>query len=224
MGYRPCPTPSISIGDYAYRLADPGRSRRSARVLIPAGLRGIAGAGSPGYAMGPGTAIVVDGSAACTPAVAGYDKAGRLIGLTAGHCGNGIQGGLESRRSGVVGMIVVKNKQVDLSVINFNKAAVRPVRTVGGHRHRDRAAPAAGQRVCKVGPHHRLFVRSGDGEQRPQLRDPQLRLRRPGDSGGPVIANGKLVGILTGGAGWRSRSPMRASSSNACTRRSRSTP
>ena len=73
---------------YAYRLADPGRSRRSARRSDSRRTRGIAGAGSPGYAVGPGTAIVVDGSAACTLAVAGYDKAGRLIGLTAGHCGN----------------------------------------------------------------------------------------------------------------------------------------
>ena len=157
-------------------------------VLIPAGLVASPAQAAPGYAVGPGTAIVVDGSAACTLAVAGYDKAGRLIGLTAGHCGNvGSKVALESRRSGVVGMIVVKNKQVDYSVINFNKAAVRPVRTVG------RATvtgigqhPAAGQRVCKSGRTTETL---------------NYVCAAPGDSGGPVIANGKLVGILTGGAG-----------------------
>ena len=172
-------------------------------VLMPAGLVASPAQAAPGYAVGPGTAIVVDGSAACTLAVAGYDKAGRLIGLTAGHCGNvGSKVALESRRSGVVGMIVVKNKQVDYSVINFNKAAVRPVRTVG------RATvtgigqhPAAGQRVCKSGRTTGYSCGRVMENSARSYETLNYVCAAPGDSGGPVIANGKLVGILTGGAG-----------------------
>ncbi|MFZ2239010.1 MAG: S1 family peptidase [Gordonia amarae] len=172
-------------------------------VLIPTGLVSSPAQAAPGFTVGPGTAIVIDGSAACTLAVAGHDKAGRLIGLSAGHCGNvGSKVALENRRSGVIGTIVAKNKQVDYSVINFNKAVVRGVRTVGKATVTSVGQhPAAGARVCKSGRTTGYSCGQVIENSARSYETLSYVCAAPGDSGGPVIAGGKLVGILTGGAG-----------------------
>ncbi|MBD0023438.1 peptidase S1 [Gordonia pseudamarae] len=172
-------------------------------VLIPTGLMASPTQAAPGYAVGPGTPIVVDGSAACTLAAAGYDKGGRLVGLTAGHCGNvGSKVSIESRRSGVIGTIAAKNKKVDYSVIVFNKAAVYPVRTVGRATVTDVAQhPRAGTQVCKSGRTTGFSCGQVIENSARSYETLSYVCAAPGDSGGPVIAGGKLVGILTGGAG-----------------------
>lgn len=169
-------------------------------TLIPGGQAQAA----PSAKVGPGTAIKI-GNGACTLAAAGTDNGGRLVGLTAGHCGRiGAPVTLENnRRAGVVGRIADRNVGLDYAVIAFDRAKVVPVRRIGQSTVRRTAAfPGPGAAVCKdgrtTGFSCGVVLGRFDGRRNETL---SYVCAAPGDSGGPILAGDRLVGILTGGAG-----------------------
>ncbi|MBZ8176928.1 serine protease [Corynebacterium sp. 3HC-13] len=148
---------------------------------------------------GPGTPIYVGNSNLCTLTAAGYDAQGRMIGITAGHCGN--QGdsvsSADSWRVGPTGTVVASNPGADYSLIQFhdNAEVTRSyngltVNTVGG-------APRPGEQVCKTG------VATGTTCGITLNTDSDVLLTQvcamQGDSGAPVWQGDRLVGWVSGG-------------------------
>ncbi|MGV9818720.1 S1 family peptidase [Nocardia xishanensis] len=164
---------------------------------------------SPGHAsavdpavLGGGSGIVLGARAACTLTTIGYDNAGRLVGLTAGHCtmpGAPVQAE-QAPWAGPVGTVVLVDRVDDYAVIEFDRELVVPLRSVGGTVIDDVGGPPApGTIVCKNGR------TSGHGcgvvwDQNEWWFRNQV-CSQPGDSGGPVTVGDRLVGMNVGHVG-----------------------
>ncbi|MBY4571149.1 peptidase S1 [Gordonia sihwensis] len=154
---------------------------------------------APAATVGGGSGIVIDNRSLCTVTAVGHDRGGRLVGLTAGHCGDvGDAVSLErNRRAGTIGRIVTKSKGWDVAVIRLDPARVRAVRTVGHARIAGVGAyPQPFSNVCKAG-------RTTGFTCGPTLlvngsRSYSYVCSAPGDSGGPIIDRGRVVGMLNG--------------------------
>ena len=148
---------------------------------------------------GPGTPLYVNKESMCTLTVAGNDNAGRKVGLTAAHCGNvgDPVTSADSEQIGPTGTVVSKNEDLDYAVIEFgSKAKVSrsyngvTVNQLGG-------GVKPGQQVCKQG------VATGKtcGMTYQQAKKIQINqvCAMMGDSGAPLLVDGRLVGSITGG-------------------------
>ncbi|WP_245673080.1 S1 family peptidase [Nocardia lijiangensis] len=172
-----------------------------AAVLIATLSPGHASAAEPAV-LGGGSGIVLGMNAACTLTTIGYDNAGRLVGLTAGHC---TQPGIPVRAEhapwvGPIGTVVLVDRYDDYAVIEFDRERVVPLRNVGATVIADVGGPPApGTIVCKNGR------TSGHGcgvvwDQHEWWFRNQV-CSQPGDSGGPVTVGDRLVGMNIGHAG-----------------------
>ncbi len=151
--------------------------------------------------MGGGAGIVVDGDTMCTLTSIGHDKTGALIGFTSAHCGGpGAEVAAEGAEgNGVIGQMVAGNDDLDYAVIEFDPAKVTPVSNFGGFIINGIGPdPSFGQIACKQGrtTGNSCGVTWGPGQ------DPGTIVMqvcgRPGDSGGPVVVNNMLVGMIHG--------------------------
>lgn len=149
--------------------------------------------------VGGGSGIVVAGNALCTMTAVGHDRGGRLVGLTAAHCG-GIGNTIRAERNikaGVIGTIVTRSESLDVAVIALNSSRVKAVRQVGKARiSRVGTYPKPFSNVCKAGRTTGFtcgptLVQDGDVALNYVCAD-------HGDSGGPIIVAGRLVGMLNG--------------------------
>ncbi|WP_295628646.1 hypothetical protein [uncultured Corynebacterium sp.] len=157
--------------------------------------------------MGPGTPILVgDGDArnVCTLTAAGRDAGGRMIGVTAGHCGG--QGApvrsMDAEEAGVVGTVERVDGTLDYAVIVLNGRAV-PTSTYGDTRVVDVAAlPGPGEIACKqgiatgrsCGP---TWLQDAPGSAAAPHVSTQI-CAAPGDSGAPVFVGDRLVAMVKG--------------------------
>lgn len=150
-------------------------------------------------AMGGGTGIIVGGDAACTLTTIGHDAAGRLVGLTAGHCGDpGDSIVPEFGWNGTpVGTLVADYPDIDVAVLEFDPAVVAPVNHVGAMTITGTGSPAAFPTVaCKEG--RTTGVTCGVTWLTDQVRDEtwtQICVME-GDSGAPVVVGTTLVGMI----------------------------
>ncbi|MFM9376658.1 serine protease [Gordonia sp. VNK21] len=93
---------------------------------------------APKVAIGGGSGILVlkggNSASACTVTTVGRDDRGRLIAVTAGHCGVPGQSVLSERAQnrGVIGKVTRSASDIDVAVIELDANVVRPVRTVRG--------------------------------------------------------------------------------------------
>jgi hypothetical protein len=151
--------------------------------------------------MGGGAGIVVDGDTMCTLTTIGHDKTGALIGFTSAHCGGpGAEVAAEgSESNGTIGQMVAGNDNLDYAVIEFDPNKVTPVSNFGGFIISGIGPdPSFGQIACKQGrtTGNSCGVTWGPGQ------DPGTIVMqvcgRPGDSGGPVVVNNMLVGMIHG--------------------------
>lgn len=158
-----------------------------------------AGAAPASAPLGGGTGIVVDGNAACTLTTIGHDAANRLVGITAGHCGD-IGDPVTPEfdwDGGPVGTIVAQAPAIDVAVIEFDPARVTPVERVGGVTITGVGPPTAFPDIaCKEGR------TTGDTCGITWLTDPvrhetwtQICVMQ-GDSGAPVVVGTTLVGMI----------------------------
>ncbi len=157
--------------------------------------------------VGPGTPILVgDGDArnVCTLAAAGRDAGGRLIGLTAGHCGatGAPVRSMDAVEAGVIGTVQRVDATYDYAVLVLGGNAV-PTSTYGDTRVTSVGdLPKTGETACKqgvatgrtCGP---TWVQGAPGS----ASDPHVSTQicaAPGDSGAPVFVGERLVGMIKG--------------------------
>ncbi|MEO8815595.1 MAG: serine protease [Mycobacterium sp.] len=170
-----------------------------AAVLV-VGHPGRAAAG-PTQAMGGGAGIVVNGDTLCTLTTIGHDRNGDLIGFTSAHCGGpGAEVAAEgAEANGPIGVMVYGNDALDYAVIRFDPDRVNPVANFDGFAINGIGPdPTFGQIACKQGrtTGNSCGVTWGPGQ------DPGTIVMQvcgqPGDSGGPVVVDNLLVGMIHG--------------------------
>ena len=160
---------------------------------------GTATAAPPKAVMGGGSGIVIDNMYECTLTTIGHDNAGRLVGITAGHCGDAGATVVPEAvpDAGVVGRFVVSNHDLDYAVIQFDPAKVTPVNTIGQVTITDIGKPAQFPAVaCKQGrtTGHTCGVVYGDLLQSQETWTQMCVIE--GDSGSPVVVGTTLVAMV----------------------------
>ncbi|MEU7767663.1 serine protease [Nocardia sp. NPDC049190] len=161
----------------------------------------IAHAASPAV-LGGGSGIVVNDQRICTLTTIGHDSGGRLVGFTAGHCGDaGATVVAEANRdAGVVGTFAYTNTELDYAVIVFDPDRVIPVNRVGNTTITSVGGPARFPDIaCKEGfaTGQTCGLTYGDVLQSNTSTLTQICVA-PGDSGGPVVVGTVLVGMVNG--------------------------
>lgn len=148
---------------------------------------------------GPGTPLYINDHTICTLAVAGYDAAGRKVGITAGHCGyvgSTVASG-DSWQVGPSGTVMAVNPVLDYSVIEFGSNA-EVTRSYNGVTVNSVGGPIApGAIACKQG------VATGYTCGASLYNLEQVNVNHicamVGDSGAPVLLGDRAVGHITGG-------------------------
>ncbi|NLG55137.1 MAG: serine protease [Rhodococcus sp.] len=170
-----------------------------AAALVIGGVTVGNAAAAPVAALGGGSGIVVDNQLVCTITTIGHDNAGRLVGLTAAHCGN--QGSTVVpeylRDAGVVGHFAVVNHALDYAVIHFDRAKVHPINHVGNVTITHIGPPAGFPQVgCKEGrtTGHTCGVVWGDVLQTQETWTQACVIE--GDSGAPMVVGTTLVAMV----------------------------
>ncbi|MEV0251277.1 S1 family peptidase [Nocardia sp. NPDC050712] len=150
--------------------------------------------------VGGGSGIIVDSQAQCTLTTVGYDRGGRLLGLTAGHCGQaGAKVVTEANPNyGVVGRFVYSNPELDYALIEFTLGKINPVARVGETTITGIGAPAQFPAVvCKKGRTTGTSCGVVWGNLRAAHHETWTQLCvLEGDSGAPVMSGSTLVGMV----------------------------
>lgn len=169
----------------------------AAAVVASVGV-GTAQAAAPAV-LGGGSGIIVGNAAECTLTTIGNDGAGRLVGITAGHCGNAGDSIVAEANTdaGQVGSIAFSNPEYDYAVIQFDRAKVVPVNHIGNVTITNVAPPASFPNlVCKEGrtTGNTCGVAYGDILQSQETWSQICVVE--GDSGAPVVVGTSLVGMV----------------------------
>ncbi|NNH69342.1 hypothetical protein HLB23_05555 [Nocardia uniformis] len=139
--------------------------------------------------------------ALCTMTAVGYDRADRLVGITAGHCAEdaGVAVWAEAApRTGPIGFVAAKDVDHDWAVIELDPAHVTPVRAVGPSVITTVGAPGrAWETVCKNG-RTTGYTCGVVWDANPAEFISQVCANH-GDSGGPVLRGDQLVGMINAG-------------------------
>ncbi|MGS2807602.1 S1 family peptidase [Nocardia sp. MW-W600-9] len=173
-------------------------------VALGAALLGT-GAGASQAQPGPpviggGSGIVIDNMFECTVTTVGYDGAGRLVGLTAGHCGDaGATVTAEVDRGyGEIGRFAYSNPDLDYAIIEFTPGRIIPVNRIGNVTITGIGGPAQFPTiVCKEGrtTGNTCGITWGDVFQTNTETWAQMCVIE-GDSGAPVVVGSTLVGMV----------------------------
>ncbi|MBY8858872.1 S1 family peptidase [Nocardia sp. CA2R105] len=160
---------------------------------------GVAHAAGGAPVIGGGSGIIIDNQFECTVTTIGHDRGGRLVGLTAGHCGEaGAQVWAEQARgAGVIGHFVYSNHDLDYAVIQFDPGKVTPTNHIGNVTITGVGAPAMFPNiVCKEGrtTGNTCGIAWGDIFQTDETWSQMCVVE--GDSGAPVVVGTKLVGMV----------------------------
>ncbi len=180
---------------------------------LTVGAIGVGAVLATGFSVGPAAAdgqVILGGGAGmmvggnyCTLTAIGHDRAGDLVGFTAGHCGGPgtpvVAEGADSR--GPVGTIAAAGDGLDYAVIKFDPAKVSPTANFAGFEiHGIGPDPDWHQPACTDGAAN--GVRCGGVGSMPGP-GPRGALSRsafqPGDDGGPITADDMLIGVAFGG-------------------------
>ncbi|WP_278260964.1 S1 family peptidase [Nocardia sp. AG03] len=150
--------------------------------------------------LGGGSGIVIDNAFQCTLTTVGHDGAGRLVGLTAGHCGDaGASVAAEVDPGyGEIGRFVYSNADLDYAVIEFTPGRIVPVNRIGNVTITGVGAPAQFPNiVCKEGrtTGNTCGIAWGDVFQTNMETWSQMCVVE-GDSGAPVVIGSTLVGMV----------------------------
>ncbi|GAB4589940.1 S1 family peptidase [Nocardia sp. IFM 10818] len=165
-------------------------------VLLSAGTANA----EPSAVIGGGSGIIIDDMYECTVTTIGHDNAGRLVGLTAGHCGDpGAQVYAEAARgAGEIGKFVYSNHELDYAVIQFDPDKVVPVNRIGNVTITGLGGPPGFPMiVCKEGrtTGNTCGLSWGDVFGSGIETWSQMCVVE-GDSGAPVVVGTTLVGMV----------------------------
>ncbi|ACY22431.1 hypothetical protein Gbro_3226 [Gordonia bronchialis DSM 43247] len=173
----------------------------AATVLAGWGAGSAVAAPAKAY-LGGGSGILVlkggNSAAACTLTTIGRSKTGKLIGITAGHCGKPGQKVYSEtfQDRGQVGTISYSTPDLDMAIIDFNPAKVVPLRTVRSVTIRSIDTRPIGfpTIACKEGR------TTGSTCGIAWFSDGDVHLSQmcviEGDSGSPVVVGDRLVGMV----------------------------
>lgn len=180
---------------------------RAAAVFVGVAIVGMAcatpAAAAPSVVIGPGTGYVTTGApeewTACSFAAVGYDAAGRLVGLTAGHCV--LRPGLPvtligNPGAGPVGTTASGHWGPDYGVIELDASKVIPVPSAGGVTVTSIGGASPGQAVCKSG----AATGTTCGTVLEVRPDTDILTATPtlwADSGSALVSGTTLVGIAS---------------------------
>ncbi|GGK54344.1 S1 family peptidase [Nocardia camponoti] len=169
-------------------------------LALGAALVGIGPAHAAGPVIGGGSGIVIDNAFECTVTTVGHDAAGRLVGLTAGHCGDpgSVVYAEADRGYGEIGRFVYSNHDLDYAVIEFGPDRITPVNHIGNVTITGVGAPPGfPQIVCKEGrtTGNTCGISWGDVFQTSTETWSQMCVVE-GDSGAPVVIGTTLVGMV----------------------------
>ncbi|APA99086.1 S1 family peptidase [Nocardia seriolae] len=173
-----------------------------AAVTLGASVTAAAGAHAAApVPLGGGSGIVLGSNTACSLTTIGHDGAGRLVGLTAGHCAPAgtVVAAEKFPAAGPLGTVAFSTdgSGLDYAVIEFDADKVAPVRTVGATTIAGLApAPGPGAQVCTDGRTTGFNCSLNWGPFADVSLDQTCS--NHGDSGGPVTAGDRLVGMLQG--------------------------
>ncbi|WP_433563867.1 serine protease [Nocardia sp. CA-151230] len=161
---------------------------------------GAAHADAAPAVIGGGSGIIIDDQYECTVTTIGHDGAGRLVGLTAGHCGDaGSRVWAEKdRAAGQIGQFVYSNHDLDYAVIQFDPERVIPVNRIGNVTITGIGGPAGFPMiVCKEGrtTGNTCGISWGDVFDTNVETWSQMCVVE-GDSGAPVVVGTTLVGMV----------------------------
>lgn len=136
----------------------------------------------------------------CTLTTIGHDGAGRLVGLTAGHCGTpGHEVYSEQDPgAGVLGRFVHSDQELDYAVLQFEPGRVTPVNRIGNVSITGLGGPAQFPAiVCKEGrtTGNTCGIAYGDVFASNIETWSQMCVME-GDSGAPVVVGSTLVGMV----------------------------
>lgn len=192
--------PSVGevVDDVLTATGEPAPHRVQGQYFTSPGVPAAAQDARPAVLVGPSTPLIV-GPSLCTATVAGHDAAGNAVAVTAGHCGTpGDEVRSADDPEGTVVGTFQRNGAMDNGVILLNDNAqvtssynAASISALGGGQ------PAAGAQVCKTG----IATGTSCG---PQFATSDTGFvmhvcASHGDSGAPVYAGGRLVGLLSGG-------------------------
>ena len=157
-------------------------------------------AADPTIAIGGGSGIIIDDRFECTVTTIGNDGAGRLVGITAGHCGvpGSVVKSEANPRLGTIGRFASSVESLDYAVIEFDRGKVIPVNRVGNATITGIGTPAAFPNIiCKEGrtTGHTCGVSYGDVFGSGVETWSQMCVIE-GDSGAPVVLGSTLVGMV----------------------------
>lgn len=149
--------------------------------------------------LGGGSGIILNGNTACTLTAIGRDDANRLVGITAGHCGEvgspvaaEYMGGTDQ-----VGTVAMKDPNLDIAVIAFDPNRVEPIRRVGNVTITEIGPPANFPDIaCKEGRTTGNTCGITWGTDRANNETWNQVCVNGGDSGAPVVVGTKLVGMV----------------------------
>lgn len=155
---------------------------------------------APAPVIGGGSGIIIDDMFECTVTTVGHDSAGRLIGLTAGHCGDpGARVYAEANRGyGQIGTFVHSDHQLDYAVIQFQPDRIIPVNRIGNVTITGVGEPPQFPMiVCKEGrtTGNTCGPVWGDVFDTNYETWSQMCVME-GDSGAPVVVGTTLVGMV----------------------------
>lgn len=173
-------------------------------IIVAAGLSVGTAAADDRPVMGGGSGMVVTDPEGvpkfnCTLTTIGTDGAGRLVGMTAGHCGQVGDGVMSEAQpdGGIVGRFVSTDDVLDFAIIQFDPNRVIPVNRIGGTTITSMGAPVGFPSiVCKEGRSTGRtcgWVYGDVFETRETMT--QLCVAE-GDSGAPVVIGETLVGMV----------------------------
>jgi hypothetical protein len=152
--------------------------------------------------LGGGAGIVVEGSY-CTLGTIGHDKAGELVGFTAGHCGGpGASVVAEGADNyGPVGTVAAVGNGLDYGVIKFDPAKVTPIANFVGFAIRGIGAdPDWHAHACTNGAANGIQCGGIASIPGPGPRSAMNHaVFQPGNDGGPITSDDLLIGLVQNG-------------------------
>lgn len=173
----------------------------AATVLAGWGAGAAAAAPAKAYVGGGSGILVLKGgnsAAACTMTTVGRSKSGKLIGITAGHCGTPGQRVYSEtfQNRGQIGVITYSFNDLDMAIIQLDPSRVVPLRTVRGVTIRKvDTRPAQFPTIaCKEGRttgNTCGIVWFSEGS----AHYSQMCVIE-GDSGSPVVVGDRLIGMV----------------------------
>lgn len=172
-------------------------------------LTGTAADAAPVVTLGGGSGVYIEDLTTtdevnnCTLTAIGYDRDNKLVGLTAGHCGEvGARVASEYTRSGGIGVVAANSADMDWAVIVFDPARVIPTHqvaqtTINGVGN----PPMIGNIVCKNG--RTTGYTCGPVWETKSAYFRSQVCANHGDSGAPVLLGDRLVGMVVAGTDFK---------------------